>query len=194
VKKYLGISGDYQYRAIHEGIFIQRVWHLNKIYLVDEKFDVKSNDIVLEVGCGSGNLLSKMAKRALLVTGVDISQASIDFAKQQCLGSDNVNFQVGSISEMELPDSYYSKVVCQEVIEHLFEGQIDQLMSKSYKALKPGGQFLITTPNYSSLWPLIEYVMDKLKLSPPMADHQHVTRFNMKKLKKLAYLVSISCN
>lgn len=121
MKIYLGISGDYQYRAIHEGIFIQRVWHLNKIYLVDEKFDVKSSDIVLEVGCGSGNLLSKMAKRALLVTGVDISQASIDFAKQQCLGSNNVNFQVGSISEMELPDSYYSKVVCHEVIEHLFE-------------------------------------------------------------------------
>ncbi len=185
MKKYLGISGDYQYRALHEGIFIQRVWHLNKIYLVDEKFNITSDDTVLEIGCGSGNLLSRMAKRALLAMGVDISEASIDFAKQQCAGLNNVHFKVNSISKMELPDSYYSKVVCQEVIEHLFKEEIDQLISKSYKALKPGGHFLITTPNYSSLWPLIEYIMDKLKLSPSMAGHQHVTKFNMNKLKNL---------
>jgi len=183
VEKYLEISGDYQYKALREGIFIQRVWHLNKIYLVDEKFNITSNDIVLEIGCGSGNLLSRMAKRALLVTGVDISEASIEFAEQQCAGLVNVDFQVNTINKMELPEGYYSKVVCQEVIEHLFEDEINQLMSKSYKTLKPGGQFLITTPNYSSLWPVIEYIMDKLRLSPPMAGHQHVTKFNTSKLK-----------
>ena len=183
MKKYLGNSGDYQYSALHQGIFSQRVWHLNKIYLVDEKFNITPNDTVLEIGCGSGNLLSRMAKRALLVTGVDMSEASIDFAKQRCAGLNNVNFQVNSISKMEMPNSYYSKVVCQEVIEHLFTDEIDHLISKSYKALKPGGQLLITTPNYSSLWPLIECIMDKLKLSPPMTGHQHVTKFNISKLK-----------
>jgi len=182
-KRYLGIPGDYQYRAIHEGIFIQRVWHLNKIYLVEEKFDVASDDTVVEIGCGSGNLLSRMAKKALLVMGVDISDAAIEFARQQCAGLHNVNFQLASVGTMELQEGYYTKVVCQEVIEHLLEDEIDQLMSKSYEALKSGGRLLITTPNYSSLWPVIEYIMDKAELSPPMAGHQHVTKFNMDKLK-----------
>lgn len=184
MKEYLGISGDYQYRALHQGIFIQRTWHRNKIRLVDERFEIAADDVVLEIGCGSGNLLSRMAKKALRVTGVDISDASIDFAKQQCAGLDNVEFLVSAIRELALPDRYYSKVVCQEVVEHLVKEEIDQLMAKTYQALKPGGQFLITTPNYRSLWPVIEYLMDKLNLSPPMDGHQHVTKLSMRKLKE----------
>jgi len=121
--------------------------------------------------------------QALQATGVDISESSIDFARKQCADLNNVDFQVNSVSEIVLEDNYYSKVVCLEVIEHLIKDEIDRLISKSYKTLKPGGLFLITTPNYYSLWAGIEYLMDKFKLSPPMVGHQHITKFNMSKLK-----------
>lgn len=183
MSNYLGISGDYQYKAIHEGIFIQRVWHLTKIYLVEEKFDITAHDTVLEIGCGSGNLLSRIAHKAQAVTGVDLSEEAIRFAQKQCAGLTNTHFQISSIAQMELPAAHYTMAICQEVIEHLLSDEIDQLISKTYKALKPGGRFLLTTPNYRSLWPIIEYIMDTFNLSPPMRGHQHLTKFHMKTLQ-----------
>lgn len=183
MKNYMGMSGDYQYQAIHNGIFIQRVWHLTKIYLVEEKFLITPRDAVVEIGCGSGNLLVRMAERAQSVMGVDLSEEAIQFAQQLCAGFHNVSFQINPIAKMKLPDHCYTKAICQEVIEHLLPDEIEQLISKTYQALRPGGEFLITTPNYRSLWPLIEYVMDTFNLSPPMRGHMHLTKFHMKKLE-----------
>lgn len=182
-ENYLDISGDYQHRAIHEGIFIQRIWHLNKIFLVEEKLDISQNDRVLEIGCGSGNLALWMALKAKRVTGIDISKDSIEFAKKQCEELENADFKIASIEEMELTDDSCDIAVCEEVVEHLLNEEIDTLFSKTFNALRPGGRFLLTTPNYSSLWPVIERLMDLFKLSPQMAGHQHLTKFNMDKLK-----------
>jgi len=48
------------------------------------------------------------------------------------------------------PDEHFATVVCGELIEHLFEDPM-HLMSQVNRILKPGGHFVITTPNVASL-------------------------------------------
>ena len=48
------------------------------------------------------------------------------------------------------PDGYFSTVLCGELIEHLTEDPM-HLMSEVNRILKPGGHFVLTTPNIGSL-------------------------------------------
>ncbi|MBI2069787.1 MAG: methyltransferase domain-containing protein [Elusimicrobia bacterium] len=179
------IAGDYQFQALHQGFFVQRIWHWNKLHLAAEKFPITGNDKLLEIGCGSGNFLAWAAAKAESVTGVDISPDAVEFARRQCAGRNNVQLMVSSVSDARFAQNAYTKIISQEVIEHLYRPEIDQLMAKAYRALEPGGLFLITTPNYRSLWPVIEWTMDHLHLAPALAGCQHVSKFNRRSLREL---------
>jgi glycosyltransferase involved in cell wall biosynthesis/SAM-dependent methyltransferase len=48
------------------------------------------------------------------------------------------------------PDGHFTTVVCGELIEHLFEDPM-HLMSEVNRILKPGGHFVVTTPNVAAL-------------------------------------------
>jgi glycosyltransferase involved in cell wall biosynthesis/SAM-dependent methyltransferase len=48
------------------------------------------------------------------------------------------------------PDGHFSTVICGELIEHLFEDPM-HLMSEANRILKPGGHFVVTTPNIAAL-------------------------------------------
>lgn len=55
------------------------------------------------------------------------------------------NFIFGDMTKSDLPDESYDLVVSVEVIEHVEEDE--KLVSEICRVLKPGGRFLLTTPN-----------------------------------------------
>jgi len=57
------------------------------------------------------------------------------------------------------------------------------MLTNFQRVLKPGGKVFLTTPNYHSMWPVIEWFMDIFRLAPHMAGHQHVQRYHRKKLR-----------
>jgi SAM-dependent methyltransferase len=71
------------------------------------------------------------------------------------------------------------------VIEHLYQQQVRALLASFARLLRPGGVLTMTTPNYRGLWPAIERIMDRLQLAPPMAEHQHVTKFDRRRLRRV---------
>ena len=74
-------------------------------------------------------------------------------------------------------------VLMSEVIEHLEAPQVS--VREAVRALCPGGRLLITTPNYRSFWPVMEWTVDRLNMAPKMAGEQHVSRFHSTSLKQL---------
>jgi 2-polyprenyl-3-methyl-5-hydroxy-6-metoxy-1,4-benzoquinol methylase len=178
------IPGDYQYRALTQGIAVQRFWHQTKLLAVQKYLPPIKTDVCLDVGCGSGIVSSFLGKSAGRVLGIDCSPAAIDFATRQ-YATDNVSFRLGYIDKTLDEDGSVDKIYCFEVIEHVFLAQAGEMLGAFHRVLKPGGAVLLTTPNTHSAWPLIEWTMDRLGLAPKLAQDQHVEGYHRKKLAAL---------
>jgi 2-polyprenyl-3-methyl-5-hydroxy-6-metoxy-1,4-benzoquinol methylase len=193
------ISGDYQYKALTQGHPIQRFWHYAKHLSIKRYLPPKPSDTVLDVGCGSGVVTSFLGEFGATVVGIDGNLDAIQFANQQ-FSHPNVKFQLGLVDENIQLDMLIDKIYCLEVIEHIYINQSKDMLKAFLKILKPGGQVFLTTPNYKSMWPIIEWLMDRLGLSPPLAEHQHVEFYDKRKLEKLCLeldfeikLISTTC-
>jgi 2-polyprenyl-3-methyl-5-hydroxy-6-metoxy-1,4-benzoquinol methylase len=181
----LKIRGDYQYRALTEGNRIQRFWHHSKLAAVEHHLPPAAGDKVLDVGCGSGVVSDYLGKSGASVLAIDANPDAIDFATRN-FGRPNVTFERRLIDDLSsLEAGSFDKIFCLELIEHIYLEQTCQLFKTFLALLKPGGKIFITTPNYNSLWPLIEWLMDTLRLAPRMAEDQHVEHFYATKLQQL---------
>lgn len=181
------IPGDYQYRALTRGYPVQRFWHKNKQYLLDKIGNFSANDVILDAGCGSGNISFDLAKKASKVVGLDISNRATSFAKNQAkeLRLDNLIFKTADLKKIPFKNDYFTKVVLFEVVEHLNEKDFKEMITELYRVIKPGGLLYITTPNKVSLWPAIEFLLDFFKLTPPLKNHQHILELTISQLEKI---------
>ena len=75
---------------------------------------------VLEVCCGSGMITEKFARRGAVVTGIDLSRASIARARQRCRrGGFAAQFFVGDAANLAFPDRSFDIVVVHDGLHHL---------------------------------------------------------------------------
>src|SRR5262249_3753936 len=94
----------------------------------------------------------------------------------------NLQFRLGQFRDL-IGTKPFDRIYCIEVIEHFYESQATEVLSLFHKITTPGGQLLLTTPNYRSAWPLIEWLLDRFALVPTLDKAQHVTHFNKEKLR-----------
>ena len=176
------IPGNYQFKALYHGPVSQRIWHRNKFELVNRFIKGKSFEAICDAGCGSGILteyLSRLMPNAS-VTGFDLNENSIEFAKRTFV-ADNLSFQVKDLLNIFAEDyGKFDLILSFELIEHFSPKNICPFLKNLGKIGKDPAWYLMTTPDYHSTWPAIEAVLDLLKLTPPMADHQHLTKFSIK--------------
>jgi ubiquinone/menaquinone biosynthesis C-methylase UbiE len=189
---YHSVAGDYQYRALHSGHPMQRFWHRGKLTLVEHlvKRHLTAGSKLLEIGCGAGNLLMQAVVRDSFPVALDLSMQALTFVRSRfeeaVSGPDApcASACVQSIGELlPLPGNTFDCVILSEVIEHLPAPEVSIL--EAARVLRPGGRLLVTTPNYHSLWPVMEWMVDRSNKAPQMAGEQHISRFNPKALRRL---------
>lgn len=179
------IQGEYQYLAALSSNPVQRFWHTSKIRMVAEILPPHPSDHVLDVGCGSGVVTDYIGQFGSYVTGVDANPGAIEFASMKFQRS-NVNFELAYVDEDFSNPASIDKIYCFEVIEHIYPEQGLKMLQSFYRLLKPGGMCMITTPNYASSWPVVEWLMDLFHLAPKMADDQHVAHYTARKINQIA--------
>ncbi|MDD5070083.1 MAG: class I SAM-dependent methyltransferase [Candidatus Omnitrophica bacterium] len=108
---------------------------------------------ILDFGCGPGFLLDKLIKSgASKVYGLDFSRQSVD--KANAAHQDKKTFK-GAVCLDNLPslfkDNTFDVVVAVEVVEHLSEDYLLEMLKEVHRILKPGGFFIVTTPNQENL-------------------------------------------
>jgi SAM-dependent methyltransferase len=178
------IPGDYQFKALHQGPAIQRFWHRNKFQALSAALGTPRLDLVVDLGCGSGNLLFWGGLRATRAIGFDASFGAVRFCVDQ-RGDRPASFAQALGGALPLAESVADLVLLVEVIEHLTEP--DAVLREILRVLRPGGRLFLTTPNYQwpSAWPLLEWLADKSGKVAQMRDAQHVQRFSPASLRDI---------
>ena len=161
----------------------QRFWHEEKFREVIDSIP-QDIGVVLDIGCAAGSLtyLAASLRPNLHITGVDVSSAQIDFANSTIAPmTKNATFLSISPDRLPFPDSSFQAVTCVELIEHLNNSENARLMAEVFRVLRPGGTWIVTTPNYHSLWPILELALNLW--SPVKYNEQHLTRFHKRSLR-----------
>lgn len=121
---------------------------------------------VLDVGCAQGTLALLLAERGKSVTGVDIRQSFVDYAKTRWERGD-VRFLAGNIFDAPDLGGPFDLVFGNQIIEHLVY-PADFLRALASYA-RPGGTIVVSTPNY-------HYFVSKLPSYTELGDpkqHEH---------------------
>ncbi len=129
---------------------------------------------LLEVGCGSGDMLKIMQELGWQVEGVDFDPLAVENAK-----SKGLRVFHGTLEAQAYPDDHFDAVTMSHIIEHVHDPE--QLLCECYRILKPGGRLVLVTPNSDS-WGHRKFAVTWLHLDPPR--HLHV--FNPRSLTDLA--------
>jgi len=177
------ISGDYQARALKSDRAAQRFWHEAKFRLIERVAMPSQHDRVLDAGCGSGTISQFLSLHAGEVIGIDSNPAAISYATA-AYERPTLQFRLGQFEDLT-GEKPFDRIYCVEVIEHLYEHQAADVLSLFHRLTKSGGQLFLTTPNYQSAWPFIEWSLDRLGLAATMDAVQHVTHFSKRKITKV---------
>ncbi|HEX9838675.1 MAG TPA: methyltransferase domain-containing protein [Anaerolineales bacterium] len=189
---YHAVAGDYQYRALHSGHRMQRFWHGGKLTMIDQLIrpHLQAGSRLLEIGCGAGNLLLQASVRGSYPVALDLAMQSLAFVRSRLEEARSgpeapsgfaCTQAIGEL--LPLADGSFDCVLLSEVIEHLEAPKVS--IREASRVLRPGGRLLVTTPNYQSLWPMMEWTVDLLNMAPKMAGEQHISRFQPASLRRI---------
>jgi trans-aconitate methyltransferase len=103
--------------------------------------------MVLEVGCGSGHLLTYLAQRypAVSFVGLDISVEKLNNGERAALA--NLRFQAGDCVEPAVAPGSFDLVISSQVLEHFHPDDVATHLCAVRQVLAPGGTLELDTPN-----------------------------------------------
>lgn len=118
--------------------------------LILEFLDPNKEDVVLDVGCASGQQLFKIAKTIKEGHGTDIAQNFIDVANKNKIEKNlkNLHFSRSTLEDLPFQDEFFDKIICAEVFEHVFDK--DKGILELKRVLKKNGILIISVPNMNA--------------------------------------------
>jgi ubiquinone/menaquinone biosynthesis C-methylase UbiE len=122
-------------------------WGLNHV-------SIAKTDTILDVGCGGGRTIRKLAVAASAgkVFGIDYSEQSVAAARRMnarwidAPGIGRVEIQHGSVSKLPFANDRFDLVTAIET--HLFWPDLPKDCREVFRVLKPGGELLIVAEIY----------------------------------------------
>lgn len=125
---------------------------------------LKSGDKTADIGCGTGVMITiPLIEEGLDVIGFDLDSPSIDYGR-------DILKKNGFAQELLICEDFSkisfcpTKIILSEVLEHLNDDQIEDLLSLIFLKLEPRGLLLVTVPNGYGWFELESFLWYKLKI------------------------------
>jgi SAM-dependent methyltransferase len=138
---------------------------------------VERNSTILDVGCGGGRTVQKLANLAPegKVHGIDYSQASVDASRAtnaREIETGRVEIQLGSVASLPFPDRTFDVVTAVET--HYYWPDLPANVREVFRLLKPGGTFALIAETYRGGWLGTLYLVPmKLLRAAHLSDEEH---------------------
>ena len=152
--QYEGIAPGYYDQVYRRGRGVQWFWHEHRFREVDRLLPAAAARI-LDLGCGPGTFLGRLDRPTTTRLGIDLAAPQIEYARAH-YAREGLEFRVGDVRELAATEERFDAVVSIELVEHLPRESVRPLLRAIRDLLVPGGALVMTTPNYRSLWPLLE--------------------------------------
>lgn len=153
-RKPAGWIDQFRKPAGWRGRFI--LWKMNRVHsnLTDwglAHASIKESDTILDVGCGGGRTVSKLAARAAQgkVYGIDYSPESVAASGRKnarWIAAGRVEILQGSVSQLPFPVGAFDLVTAVET--QYFWPDLAADMREVFRVLKPGGSFILIAEIY----------------------------------------------
>jgi SAM-dependent methyltransferase len=96
---------------------------------------------VLDVGCGVGQVIARLAQAGYEAYGVDISEPNLERARQVSSRS-----QLYDGRRLPFPERHFMSVGALNVLEHVDEPEA--FISELVRVVEPGGRIVLSSPNF----------------------------------------------
>lgn len=103
--------------------------------------ETTAHDTVLDVACGPGLVVRAFAEVASHVSGIDLTPAMIDRAREHTHDLANVTLRVGDVSTLPFPDASFSLVVTRFSFHHFLEPA--DVLAEMRRVCRPGGRVMV---------------------------------------------------
>lgn len=116
------------------------------------------NPRIIDVGCGGGILSEALARAGAQMTGIDLSLASLEAARQHArAGGLTIDYRAINAEQIaeEQPESF-DAVTCMEMLEHVPEP--GKVIAACARLVKPGGRVFFSTIN-RTLFSLVAVIL-----------------------------------
>ncbi|MBU8932798.1 MAG: class I SAM-dependent methyltransferase [candidate division Zixibacteria bacterium] len=104
-----------------------------------------SSDTVLELGCGYGRVLKRLAKKVGNVVGIDNSLASLLAADDSINNSDNIELVCMDAVALGFADDSFDCIICIQNGISAFHVNPYELLKETVRVTKPGGRLLFSS-------------------------------------------------
>jgi ubiquinone/menaquinone biosynthesis C-methylase UbiE len=131
-------------RAMNLGHAALTTWGLEHVV-------IEPNWRILDVGCGGGRTMQRLAELAGAghVSGIDYAPASLETARAlnaDLIASGRVDVQQASVSRLPFPDGSFDLVTAVET--HYYWPHLVEDLREVRRVLKPGGRVLVIAETY----------------------------------------------
>jgi 2-polyprenyl-6-hydroxyphenyl methylase / 3-demethylubiquinone-9 3-methyltransferase len=150
-------------KSIYQGTYVQKLQTQSpyRIMRLVPYFDLETEDVVADFGCGTGLLVDFIGDRIQAYAGVDWSAQSIEVARERVSqeSKQKVSFECADIVEFcgRHPATFH-KAFTLDFSEHIYDSEFLAIYSAIYDALKPGATLYLHTPNRDYLFEFLKQV------------------------------------
>ena len=113
--------------------------------------DLHASDTVLDIGCGGGNMLARMAERVTEghLTGIDYAETSVEASRKfntALVDAGRMEILHGSVEALPFADAHFDAVVTVE--SFYFWPSPEKSLEEVARVVKKGGTFLLLAEIY----------------------------------------------